>query len=423
MRLFTRRAPAPESVEEPPQVVEPELTLPDPPPVDDRGRRTVAAQREYLLSLVEPLPAFGMYLLDAWGTAVCEDIVADTHAPAEDLVAVNGFAVRAQDLTGLEADATATLRLRDDYKVSKVGSAVRVRAGQLLPEGADAVIPADQARLDGNVLTVHGRVSRGSHVRWIGSDVRIGVPIMRSGERLDARRSAMLAMAGIDRVLARPRPRVVVLSVADQASDPSDVESHLIAAAARADGAQVWRVGLPVSSDRELRDAISDQLIRADIVVVSGTLAPDGQLVRVVRQLGDIDLTDIALEPSGGVGFSLVGEDQVPMVMLPDDPVEAYVGYQFFIRPLVRRLAGAPVVNSEQVNCLAGADLPGGLDVVQVRFGTIREQQGERVVVPLGNPSHPRLADLVGADAMIVLDEESASVQLGDRVGCWLLDD
>ena len=93
------------------------------------------------------------------------------------------------------------------------------------------------------------------------------------------------------------------------------------------------------------------------------------------------------------------------MVMLPDDPVEAYVGYQFFIRPLVRRLAGAPVVNSEQVNCLAGADLPGGLDVVQVRFGTIREQQGERVVVPLGNPSHPRLADLVGADAMIVLDE------------------
>ena len=172
--MFTRRAPAPESVEEPPQVVEPELTLPDPPPVDDRGRRTVAAQREYLLSLVEPLPAFGMYLLDAWGTAVCEDIVADTHAPAEDLVAVNGFAVRAQDLTGLEADATATLRLRDDYKVSKVGSAVRVRAGQLLPEGADAVIPADQARLDGNVLTVHGRVSRGSHVRWIGSDVRIG---------------------------------------------------------------------------------------------------------------------------------------------------------------------------------------------------------------------------------------------------------
>ena len=81
------------------------------------------------------------------------------------------------------------------------------------------------------------------------------------------------------------------------------------------------------------------------------------------------------------------------------------------------------MVTTEQVSCLAGGELTGGLDVVQVRFGTIREQQGEKVVVPLGQPDHPRLADVVGADAMIVLDEESASVQLGERVDCWLLDD
>lgn len=422
MRLFKRRPTDPASVAEQPEVV-PEPALPKPPATDDRGRRSVAAQRDYLLSLIEPLPAFGMYLLDAWGTAVCEDIVADRHLPGDDLVVADGFAVRAGDLADLEYDASATLRVRDDDKVAKVGAAVRVRAGQVMPEGADAIIPAERCTLNGNVLTVHGRVRSGDHVRRIGSDVRVGVPIMRSGDRLDARRSALLAMAGIDRVLARPRPRVVVLSVADESSDPTDTESHLLAALARADGAQVWRVALPGGPDRELHDAISDQLIRADIVVASGPLDADAQLVRVVQQMGETDLADVALQPGGRMGFALVGEDRVPLLMLPDEAVEAYVGYQVFARPLVRRLMGAPVVTTAQVNCLAGGELSGDLGTVQVRFGTIREQQGEKVVVPLGQPGHPRLADLLGADAMIVLDEGASSVHLGERVGCWLLDD
>ncbi len=422
MRLFKRRS-APEAHRDEHVEVEPEPTLPPPPPSDAHGRRSVHEQRDYLLSMVAPLPAFGMYLLDAWGTAVCEDIVTDTHLPVDDLVAVNGYAVRAEDVAGLEPGTRTTLRVRDDDKVAKVGSAVRVHAGQLLPEGADAVIPAQLASLEGNVLTVRRSVKSGDFIRWAGSDVHAGVPVMRSGDRLDARRSALLAMAGIDRVLARPRPRAVVLSVADTSSDPSDVEAHLLAAALRADGAQVWRVALPTGTDRELHDAISDQLIRADLVVSSGVLDANAQLARVVAGMGLSDLADTALEPGGRIGFALVGDDEVPLIMMPDDPVEAYVNYQVFVRPLVRKLMGAPVVNREQVNCLAGGDLVSAPNLMQVRFGTIRDQQGEKVVVPLGRPDNPRLADLVGADAMIVLGESTTSISLGERVGCWLLDD
>lgn len=421
MRLFKRRQNAVEAEEQ--VEVEPAPTLPDPPAVDAKGRRSMAAQRDYLLSLVAPLPAFGMYLLDAWGSAVCEDIAADTLVPEEDLVAATGFAVRAADLAGLEAGTRATLRVRDDDKVAKVGSAVRVRAGQPLPEGADAVIPAEQAQLEGNVLTVRRAPEAGDGVRWAGSEVRVGVPILRNGERLDARRSGLLALAGIDRVLARPRPRVVVLSVAGADSDPADVESHILAASLRADGAQVWRVGLQTGSDRELQDAISDQLIRADLVVASGDLAADDQLARVVAGMGLLDLADVALEPGGRIGFALIGEDEVPLVMLADDAVDAYVGYQVFVRPLVRKLAGAPVVNRETVSCLAGGELPGGREVMQVRFGVVREQQGEKVVVPLRRAFRPRLTDLVNAEAMIIQSEKSPSIGLGERVNCWLLDD
>ena len=111
------------------------------------------------------------------------------------------------------------------------------------------------------------------------------------------------------------------------------------------------------------------------------------------------------------------------MPLLPDDPVEAYIGYQYFVRPLVRKLMGAPVVTQSTVSCLAGGNLTGVAGAVELRFGTIREQQGEQVVVPLGRAENPRFADLVSADALIVVADDVTSVNLGDRVGCWLLAD
>lgn len=421
MRLFKRRSEVAETSG--PVEAEPTAKLPDPPGTDAQGRRSVTDQRDYLLSLINPLPAFGMYLLDAWGTAVCEDIIADSNLPADDLVATSGYAVRVDDLQAIDEAGGAKLKVRDDDKVFKVGSAIRVRAGQPLPDGADAVISEDDAELNGTTLSVTRAVKPGDQVRWSGSEARAGVPILRSGERLDARRSALLALAGVDRVLARPRPRAVVLSIAGDDRTRADVESPLLAAALKADGAQVWRVSNANGTDRELQDVISDQLIRADIVVVSGELGAEAQLPRVVSSMGLTDLADVACRPGGRIGFAIVGDDEIPLIMLPNEAVAAYSGYQLFVRPLVRRLMGAPVVTRPTVNCLAGGEMRGREGVVSLQLGTVREQQGEKVVVPLGNPDHPRLSDLVSADALVVLDQTGPVVSLGERVGCWLLND
>ncbi|EPH03405.1 hypothetical protein HMPREF1531_01465 [Propionibacterium sp. oral taxon 192 str. F0372] len=421
MALFKRRAARTEdeTAQETPEVPR---TLPAPPPVDARGRRSVEDQRDYLLSLVEPLPAFGMYLLDAWGTAVCEDIVSDVLVPASDLAAVSGYAVRAVDLAGLQEGMTTTLKLRGDGQVTKMGAAARVSAGAEMPEGADAVLPASQGLADGDSLLVDHVVLAGDNVRRAGTEVRPGVPIMQSGQTLDARRSALLALAGVDRVMARPRPRVVVLSLLAH-SDDADAESHLLAAALKADGAQVWRVALTVESERELRDAIADQLIRADLVVATGSLDADALLPRVVAGMGLTDTALVAIEPGEQIGFGLIGEDEIPLVMLPDDPVASYVDHQFFVRPLVRKLMGAPVVTTEEIKALIGSDMPATGEVTTVSFATMRAQEGEQVVVPLGQGRHLRLLDMVGADAVIVRAPGSAPVSLGERVRCLRLND
>lgn len=123
------------------------------------------------------------------------------------------------------------------------------------------------------------------------------------------------------------------------------------------------------------------------------------------------------------MGFAIVGEDEIPLLMLPNEAVEAYCDYQLFARPLLRKLMGAPVITRPMVDYLAGGELRGREGIVSLRLGAVREEQGEKVVVPLGKPDHPRLSDLVSADALIVLDETGPVISLGERVGCWLLND
>ena len=123
MRLFKRRSEAIEvSV---PVEPEPAATLPDPPGTDARGRRSVADERDYLLSLITPLPAFGMYLLDAWGTAVCEDIIADQEGETRRLLAFCGLDWDARCLSFHENDApvstASAVQVRSPLYASSVG--------------------------------------------------------------------------------------------------------------------------------------------------------------------------------------------------------------------------------------------------------------------------------------------------------------
>lgn len=400
------------------------VTLPTPPAGDESGRRTVADQASYLASSLAPLPAFGMYLLDAWGSAVCEDIVAEGNHPADDVATVHGYALSTLDLSDPLPEGGQRFPLLDGETLNKAHAAIRVAPGRVMPVGADAVVPAGGCELDADdrAILVHAAVAPGDNVRWAGSDIRSGSILMRSGERLNARRSMQLALAGIDRVLARPRPRVVVLAIGDQ-EGVVKIDSHLLAALVKADGAQVWRVVVPTDTEVDLGDLISDQLIRADLVLAIGSLEPDSELLSVLTAMGAVDVADTAQRPGGRIGFALVGEDAVPVLMVPEAPVAAYLAYQLYARQMINRLAGAKTPPRRTQNCLIGGDLTSSPGIHEVCFATIRTQAGEKVAVPLGGVGATRLSDMVNAEAVIVLDENTTSLALGDRADCWLLDD
>ncbi|HMR50462.1 MAG TPA: molybdopterin molybdotransferase MoeA [Arachnia sp.] len=402
--------------------------LPAPPEANAAGLRSVADHTAYLLSLVEPLPPFGMSLLEAYDQVVKEDISCLVDVPANSTSRIDGYAVRVSDLFPGEGDLVAEMRLASGEEWLPLGAVEVVRAGEVLPKGANAVLPSTYATTSaGRVRPLQG-VSEGEYVRAAGEHLAAGTPLLSEGEVLSDRGIGLLASAGIDKVLVRPRPRVVVISSGEGLVDPGmqlshgetmDANSFMVAAAARAEGATVFRVAVGTSRREDLARTLTDQLIRADLVIsTTGGRREDYEaMVSVMSALGLVDSVDVAMSPGRTQTFGLVGEDRVPMLMLPGNPVSAYASFHAFGRPLIRKLAGT-ATEIEAQHAIAQGGIRSHLGHLHLLRGRVSTEAGMRRVVPVSRPY--ALGELSEANAFIVLDESTEHVQAGERVKVWM---
>ena len=407
-------------------------TLPAAPAVDAAGLRSAADHSSYLLSLVEPLPAFGMPLLEAWNQVMTEDIDSLVNVPAASTAKVAGYAVRAFDLTDDEGRLSRGMRLvgADVERLPEGGAAV-VAPGDALPPGANTVLPTSFATIADGRLELIDRVAEGEYVRAAGEHLPVGTRLLSEGDVLGERAIGLLASAGIEQVLVRPRPRVVVLGSGERLADHGgdlrpgetvDANSYLISAAAKAAGATVFRVAVHTNDAEAIRQTLSDQLIRADLVIsTTGGKREDYEAVAgVLADLGLVDSADVAMSPGRTHTFALVGEDRVPVLMLPGNPVSAYVTFQAFARPLIRRLMGA-ATEPRTVRAIAGGTMRSTKGQLHLLRGSVRTEGSIRHVDQVTMPH--ALGELAASNALIVLDGPVELVRAGDQVPVWILDE
>ncbi len=428
MALFGRRKKAVEDVVE---EVAPAPTLPTPPAPGPDGLRSLPDHRSYVLSQIESLPPFGMKLLDAWGLALCEDLRADVDVPDQQVAATDGYAMRAADVEGSSFEVRQTLRIKDGDAI-KVGATTRIAAGDPLPEGADAVLPTDRAEIADDVLTVSYPVAVGDNVLARGAHITADDVIARTGDVVDTRIVSLLAAAGIDKVMARPRPRVAVISVGGDLVDPGrrsatgqdyDINSFLLSSAAKRDGASVWRMGAASRDFDLLRELVADQLIRADLILAAATTQADREaLEAVMSDLGLTDFADLSIHPGRRQGFGLIGEDEVPMLMLPGDSLATFIGYHTVARPVIRKLMGAEPYGHQAVMCYSEDTITSDRRALEFALARVEMRDGNRQAAVLGDLRTPTLVDLSQANALVVLPEDKMIVRPGDKVMCWLLD-
>lgn len=372
--------------------------------------------------------------MDTYGLTLCEDIVADLNLPADTQSAIAGYGVRAGDVT--YASASRPVRLGvvdrigpDDLAGPPVAirAAVRVEAGSPLPEGVDAVVPLGsvQRELDEIVVTIP--VHDGQNVARRGSEVAEGQILVRSGQRVDARTIGILAESGHDKILVRPKPRVVVITIGRHLVAPGmplasrveryDATTAMIAAAARAEGAQCYAVGaLPEDAER-IRQVLNDQLIRADLVITVGGLeGVNPVMAAAVEGIGTADFTPVDMAPSTDQGFATIGDDHTPLLMLPSAPVSAFVAYQTLVRPVLRSLSGRKVYDPPTKK------LPLRRPIVNDTERTLYlpAATDDSGVLPLAGVSlASRLADM---DALVIVPATVTRLDVGDEATCWVLD-
>jgi molybdopterin molybdotransferase len=308
--------------------------------------------------------------------------------------------------------------------------------GAPVPLGADTIVPYENTDRGASDVKVFAPSVVGQHIRRIGEDIKAGTRLFREGDHLGPRDIGVMAGIGLDKVQVRPRPRVVVISTGSELVGPGlelsneqqifDSNSYLLAAAAKAAGAQVFRVG-QVSDDRnELKRLIADQLLRADLILTTGGVSQgDYDIVKAVMpEMGACDFAQVAMQPGKPQGFGLIGHDRVPMIMLPGNPVSAFVSFEAFVRPVIRKLMGARPYVRTVVKCEAAHDissLPGRL---QLARGIIRAGRSGNWQVELagGHGSH-LLADLARSNGLMILPEDTEFVAAGQEVDVWLLDE
>ena len=418
-------------MEEEPQIVEeiPVPTLPPPPEPGLNGLRRVQDHVEYLLELVEPLKPFGMSVLEAWNQVICEDIDSMINVPPNSTSKVAGYAVRATDLWQND-QVVESLQLATGTEHLGIGQAVPVDVGEVVPRGTTAVLPYSYATVSGDRIEIIQEVAEGEYLRAAGEHLAVGDRLLSEGEVLTDRSVGMLAAAGIDKVLVRPRPRVVVVSSGADLVEPgesvgygesTDANSFLISAAARAAGATVFRVAVHSNDKQELKQAITDQLIRADLVIstTGGRREEYEAVAEAMSELGLVDAVEVAMSPGRTQTFGLIGEERVPMVMLPGNPVSAYVSFQVFVWPLLRRLMGAEV-RRKSVRAIARTTMRSIWGQRHLLRAEVIDDGRLRTATRISDPF--AMAELGRANALIVLDEDTELVRPGEAVQCWLLD-
>jgi molybdopterin molybdotransferase len=401
---------------------------------------TVDEHLERILDTVEPLQPYEQPLLEALGLPVCEDIASPMDLPAFDNSAMDGYAVFYDDVVTASDDFPVHLPVVGEMAAGQTtlfalspGTSVRIMTGAPIPQGADAVVPVEWT--DGGVAAVRitQAPTRGQHVRCRGEDIRTGDVILGEGAVIGPRQVGLLASVGRAQVRARPRPRVVILSTGSELREPGtglghdsvyDANSYLLAGAARAAGAIAYRVGIVSDDPQEFSDALSDQLVRADVVVTSGGVSK-GQydvVKEVLSEVGTVSFGEVAMQPGKPQGFGVIGEDATPIFTLPGNPVSSYVSFEVFVVPALRRMTGRRPYRRELVRAICSrgfSSVPGKRQFVRGQFEVANTGAH---VAPVGGHGSHLVGDLAEANALIVVPEDVTSVEAGAQVQVLVLD-
>ena len=398
--------------------------------VEEAAGRILAA-----FSRLDPEPTS---ILESLGLLLAEDVVATFDIPPLANSAMDGYAVRSEDVRGAGPESPRRLRIIADVAAGYVsdsrvteGVAIRIMTGAPVPEGADAVVQVELTERENDDVLVLAETAHLRNIRPSGEDVRAGQTVLRSGALIRPPEVGVLASLGRRSALCVRRPRVGVLATGDELVEPGErlAPGQIYNANAYSTAAQVLEAGgVPVMLGiaRDTRDSLSITLQAAlaqgvDMLITSGGVSVgDFDLVKdMLAAQGEIDFWQVNMKPGKPLAFGKISG--VPMIGLPGNPVSAIVSFELFGRPAIHTMLGLP----PKPRPTATARLLDHYQKTDDRRHFVRviveQRNGENVARLTGEQGSGILTSLTAANALAVIPENAPDVRVGESVELWLL--
>ena len=400
--------------------------------------RSVSEHQRVVSQLISARPAANVGLADSLGLVLADDVIAPLSLPVFDNSAMDGYAVRVEDVIGADPANPVKLPVAEDIPAGRTdlltlapGTAHRIMTGAPMPSGATAVIAVESTDAGIDTVTISASAKPGQHIRGAGGDVTIGSTVLRAGDTVTPAALGLVAALGLGELAVIPRQRVLVISTGSElvaagtALQPGQIyESNAVMLAAAVSDAGAEVVGVVTCDDDVARftallDAYAGQ---TDLIITSGGVSAGAYEV-VKDALGGgsgpdrgVEFVKVAMQPGmpQGAGRTPGGS---AIVTLPGNPVSALVSFEVFIRPALRAAMNFVQPNRPHRPAVLAEDLTSPSGKRQFRRGVYNPADG--TVVSYGPPASHHLRWLASANCLLDIAEDITELAAGEQVELW----
>ena len=405
---------------------------------------TVEEATEQVLSRIEVLEAERVCLLDALGRVLAADVVSDIDVAPFDNSAMDGYAVRVDDVSGATEERPAVLEVIEHIpagvqpsKTVMPGQASKIMTGAPVPAGADAVVMVERTQAlaeggaPGGTVAIQSSARIGENIRRRGEEVRAGETVLLSGECVGPAAIGLAASVGHAELVVRRKPRVAIVSTGDELVDvrekpgPGKIRnsnSYTLAAQVVAAGGEPHVLGVARDTAEDTR-ALLSRAPEYDLMITTGGVSMgDYDVVKLVlEEIGELDFWKVAMRPGAPQTFGTIGG--TPFFGLPGNPTSSMVGFEMFIRPAIRKMAGfTSLVRPHVIATLAHDQKKKADRRYFLRARLTRAAEGGYSVAVSGNQSSALLTAMHRGNCLLSLPEGESFFPAGSQVMCIRLD-
>lgn len=246
--------------------------------------------------------------------------------------------------------------------------------------------------------------------------------VLKAGTPIRSTTIGLAASLGLGQLTSRPQPRVVIISAGPDLIEPGnsisgsqefETNSWQLTTMVREIGGVGYRVHSIPDNETELKDVVEDQLVRADLIVISGERQDDSfdLITRALSSIGEIKVVDLELANTGRFNFGAIGPDKTPVITLPGDPIAAYVAMQLFVRPMIRTMLGAREIYCPSVKAKLERDYQDGSESRNYLLAQISEDNSSVAIFS----EQEDFVSLANANAMVSVNP-GEKLRAGDSV-------